>query len=108
MSTDQPAALRALLAFYAEAGADTALDDAPGNRFPAEAPDPRPASASAPARASSHELYQAKRTPGTAGVSSASSQGRAGRPRSQGGPAVPPQRPQAAAGSAPPPPEQAI
>ncbi len=43
MSTDRPAELRALLAFYAEAGVDTVLDEAPVNRFTAEAADPRPA-----------------------------------------------------------------
>jgi uracil-DNA glycosylase family 4 len=42
MSTDHPAALRALLAFYAEAGVDTVLGDAPVNRFTADASDPRP------------------------------------------------------------------
>ncbi len=68
MSTDNPAALRALLAFYAEAGVDAVLDEAPVNRFTAEAPDRRPASREAspreaasdpPARArSGTTLYQ--------------------------------------------------
>jgi uracil-DNA glycosylase len=40
MNTDHLAALRALLAFYAEAGVDTALDEAPVNRLTAQAPDP--------------------------------------------------------------------
>ncbi len=43
MSTDVRAQLHALLAFYVEAGVDTALDEAPVNRFGADVPDPRPA-----------------------------------------------------------------
>jgi uracil-DNA glycosylase len=44
MNTDHLAALRTLLTFYADAGVDTAVDEAPVNRFTAEAPDPpRPA-----------------------------------------------------------------
>jgi uracil-DNA glycosylase len=104
MSTDQPAVLRALLAFYAEAGVDTALDGAPVNRFTAEAPDRRPAPAPAgPSRA----LRQKTEAPGSAGAPPSGDE-RAGRPRSQAAP------PPAAAptgrggGSAPPPPDQAI
>jgi DNA polymerase len=94
MSTDQSAALRALLAFYLEAGVDTALDEAPVDRFTAEAPDPRPALAQpgAPSREphQSRELYQT-RAPAAAA----------------------PNRPAAApagrgSGSTPPPPDQAI
>jgi DNA polymerase len=55
MSTDRPAELRALLAFYVEAGVDTVLDEAPVNRFTAEAPDPRPV----PARAAPATFDQA-------------------------------------------------
>jgi uracil-DNA glycosylase len=96
MSTDQSAALRALLAFYVEAGVDTVLDEAPINRFTAEAPDPRPAST--PARAPSRDIHQGsrelhqKKAPGTAPPS---------RP-----PAAPPGR--GVGGSGPPAPEQAI
>jgi uracil-DNA glycosylase len=104
MSTDQPAVLRALLAFYAEVGVDTALDEAPVNRFTAEAPDRRPAPAPAePSRA----LRQKTEAPGSAGAPPSGDE-RAGRPRSQAAP------PPAAAptgrggGSAPPPPDQAI
>lgn len=57
MSTDRLADLRALLAFYAEAGVDTVLDEAPVNRFTAEAADPRPAQK--PAGAPSVTLHQA-------------------------------------------------
>lgn len=42
MSIDRPTDLRALLAFYAEAGVDAVLDEAPVNRFTAEPPQQRP------------------------------------------------------------------
>jgi DNA polymerase len=87
MSTDHPAALRALLAFYAEAGVDTVLGDEPVNRFTAQAPDPRPA------------------LRGTTGVPAASPEGRAARPQSQEAPARPSSP---APGNAPLPPEAAI
>jgi uracil-DNA glycosylase len=94
MSTDHRAALRALLAFYVEAGVDTVLDDAPVNRFTAEAPDPRPAPAGASgpaARAPSREFYQRESAPA--------------RPAPSRSPAAPP----AHGGAAPlPPPEAAI
>jgi DNA polymerase len=41
MSIDRLSDLRALLAFYVEAGVDAVLDEAPVNRFTAEAPPPR-------------------------------------------------------------------
>ena len=41
MSIDRPADLHALIAFYVEAGVDAVLDEAPVNRFTAEAPQPR-------------------------------------------------------------------
>jgi uracil-DNA glycosylase len=41
MSTDRPAEMHALIAFYVEAGVDAVLDEAPVNRFAAEAPQPR-------------------------------------------------------------------
>jgi len=47
MSIDRPAELHTLLAFYVEAGVDAVLDEAPVNRFTAEAPQPR--SSQAPA-----------------------------------------------------------
>src|SRR6266849_2699774 len=47
MSIDRPAELHALLAFYVAAGVDAVLDEAPVNRFTAEAPQPR--SSQAPA-----------------------------------------------------------
>ncbi|MGS1095974.1 uracil-DNA glycosylase [Aquamicrobium terrae] len=40
---DSNADIHALLAFYAEAGVDEALDDVPANRFDERAPQPRPA-----------------------------------------------------------------
>jgi len=40
---DSNADIHALLAFYAEAGVDEALDDVPANRFEERAPQPRPA-----------------------------------------------------------------
>ena len=42
MSIDRLSDLRALLAFYIEAGVDAVLDEAPVNRFTAEADQPRP------------------------------------------------------------------
>jgi uracil-DNA glycosylase family 4 len=111
MSIDRPAELRALLAFYVEAGVDAVLDEAPVDRLTAEAPAPRPA---APAgTAASGTLYQ--KTPsrpgsgsslGTAGVPPAPPPyppraGEAGRPRSQAGPGPSP-------GSTPLPPDAAI
>jgi uracil-DNA glycosylase len=85
MNIDCPAELRALLAFYLEAGVDAVLDEAPVNRFAAEAPDPRPA-APAPASggaAASLTLYQ--KTPSrawSAGSGSAAPAGTAdGTPR---------------------------
>ena len=39
MSSDRPAELHALIAFYVEAGVDAVLDEAPVNRFAAEAPE---------------------------------------------------------------------
>jgi len=41
MSIERPADLHALLAFYVEAGVDAVLDEAPVDRFTAEAPSPR-------------------------------------------------------------------
>jgi uracil-DNA glycosylase family 4 len=41
MSSDRPDVMRALLAFYMEAGVDAVLDDAPVDRFTAEALEPR-------------------------------------------------------------------
>jgi uracil-DNA glycosylase len=107
MSTDQPAALRALFAFYAEAGVDTVLDEAPVNRFTAEAPDPRPAPAPG---APSRTLYQKTGAPGTAGVPPSSGEERAGRQRSQAPPgrAATPLGSGSGSESAPPPPDQAI
>jgi DNA polymerase len=89
MSTDGTAGLRALLAFYAEAGVDTLLDDAPVNRLTAEAPDPRPAPL--PASAAARTFYQKE--------PSAPSRPTASRP-------APP--PRGDSGSAPLPPEQAV
>jgi DNA polymerase len=107
MSTDQPAALRALLAFYADAGVDTPLDDAPVNRFTAEAPDQRPAPI--PAGSLSRMLYQKTQALGTVGIPPASGKEWAARPRSQMAPpplaAAPPGH---GGGSAPPPADQAI
>jgi len=87
MNTDRPAALRALLAFYAEAGVDTVLDDEPVNRFTAEAPDPRPA----------------KSPPGRAAHPPSPELNRKTAPRSPA-----PSAPARDGGSAPPPPEAAI
>src|SRR5579871_5299145 len=103
MSIDQPAALRALLAFYADAGVDTALDEVPANRFIAEFPDrpPAPAAAGSPPRT----LYQKTEALGTAGVSPASGEERAA--RSQVAPNHPAAVPPGRGGSAPPPPDQA-
>jgi uracil-DNA glycosylase len=42
MSIDRPADLHALLAFFVDAGVDAVLDEAPVNRFTAEAPQPGP------------------------------------------------------------------
>jgi uracil-DNA glycosylase len=107
MSIDRPAELRALLAFYSEAGVDAVLDEAPVNRFAAEAPDPRPA-VPAPAGGAASRTYDQKApsraessSPGTAGVPPASGEQQAGRLRSQGGSGSGP-------GSAPLPPEAAI
>jgi uracil-DNA glycosylase len=113
MSIDRPAELRALLAFYVEAGVDAVLDEAPVNRFAAETPAPRPA---APAGGTaSRTLYQKPppperssrerslgAVPGTAGVPPASGEERTGRLRSQGG------SPGAGPGPALPPPDAAI
>jgi uracil-DNA glycosylase len=108
MSIDRPAELRALLAFYVEAGVDAVLDEAPVDRFTVEVPAPRPA---APAGgAASRALYQKTpaparplgSSPGTAGVPPASREEPAGRPRSQGPAGLGP------AGSAPLPPDAAI
>jgi uracil-DNA glycosylase family 4 len=127
MSTDRPAELRALLAFYVEAGVDAVLDDTPADRFTAEAPAPRPAPAegrASPAGAPSRTLHQHQQTPsperspanpgarpGTAGVpqpplyppprAGEGRVGAAGRPRSHGGPGSGP-------GAAPLPPDAAI
>jgi uracil-DNA glycosylase len=107
MGTDQPAALRALLAFYAEAGVDTALDEAPVNRFTAEAPDPRPAPAAA--GAPSRTLHPKMEASEAAGLPPASGEERAVRPRSQAAPILPAADPPGrGGGSAPPPPDQAI
>jgi DNA polymerase len=84
MSTDRPADLRALLAFYVEAGVDTALDEAPVNRFGAEVPDPRPAQR--PAGAPPATLHQAAPS----------------RERPE------PSRPPGPRGSTPPPPDAAV
>ena len=86
MNTDRPAELRALLAFYVEAGVDTALDEAPVNRFGAEVPDPRPAQR--PAGPPSDALRQAAPS------------------RTQSAPSRP--SPSRGSGSTPPPPDAAI
>ncbi|MFC6489892.1 uracil-DNA glycosylase, partial [Nitratireductor sp. GCM10026969] len=59
-----PARLRALLAFYADAGVDTALEEEPQNRF-AEGPPakPEPPSAAAEARAPSRESAPSRPRP---------------------------------------------
>jgi uracil-DNA glycosylase len=105
MSSDQPAALRALLAFYAEAGVDAALDEAPADRFTAEAPDPRPAPtlAGAPSRA----LHQETKTGAAGNAGVAPAEERAG-PRSQAAPNRPAAAPPGRGGGSPPPPDQAI
>jgi len=54
MSIERPSDLRALLAFYMEAGIDAVLDEAPVDRFAAEAPTPR-AQAPAGEPSSPHE-----------------------------------------------------
>jgi uracil-DNA glycosylase len=98
MSTDHLAALRALLAFYAEAGVDTMLDEAPVNRL-AAAPEPQRHGGGGVSPASSPPASHDRLRGGEA------KEGRAGRPRSQGTPshgAPPPARP------APLPPEQAV
>src|SRR5882672_4160711 len=62
MGTDRLSDLRALLAFYVEAGVDAVLDEAPVNRFTAEADQPR--SAPLPAEPSlSHEASPRTRSP---------------------------------------------
>jgi len=48
MSTDHLAELHALLTFYVEAGVDAVLDEAPVDRFTAEAPEPRASQAGEP------------------------------------------------------------
>jgi uracil-DNA glycosylase len=103
MNTDDPAALRALLAFYVEAGVDTVLDEAPVNRLAAR---------SSPPPFAGKELGEgtpldARRLPGSLpGPPPEAGDGAraAGRPRSQGTPSrgAPTARP------APLPPEQAV
>src|SRR5258706_413464 len=62
MGTDRLSDLRALLAFYVEAGGDAGLDEAPVNRFTAQADQPR--SAPGPAEpAFSHEGSPRTRPP---------------------------------------------
>jgi uracil-DNA glycosylase len=106
MSTDRPAELRALLAFYVEAGVDAVLDDTPADRFTAEAPAPRPAPAegrASPAGAPSRTLHQHQQTPSPerSPANPGARPGAAGRPRSHGGPGSGP-------GAAPLPPDAAI
>ena len=55
MSIDRLSDLRALLAFYVEAGVDAVLDEAPVNRLAADAPEPRSSQASAGEPSSPHE-----------------------------------------------------
>ncbi|CAM5501841.1 DNA polymerase [Aquamicrobium terrae] len=61
---------RALLAFYAEAGVDEALDEAPVNRFAEAAPQPSPPAAAQPAaaRAAAVPIAQAAPRPAQAAV----------------------------------------
>jgi DNA polymerase len=109
MSTDRPAELRALLAFYVEAGVDAVLDDAPVDRFAAEPDPPRlsPPVSGVSSRALHQKTSSPVRSPGSApgraGIPPASGeQERAGRPRSQAGPQS------FGPGSAPLPPDAAI
>jgi len=89
MSTDRPAELRALLAFYVEVGVDTVLDEAPVNRFTAEAQDRLPAQR--PASAPAVTLHQAAPS------------------RARSAPSRPPApAPARGSASAPPPPDAAI
>lgn len=55
MSIDRLSDLRALLAFYVEAGVDAVVDEAPVNRFAAEAPAPRSSQVPAGEPSLSHE-----------------------------------------------------
>ena len=107
MSTDRPAELRALLAFYVEAGVDAVLNEVPVDRFTAEAPDPRPVAAGPAGGATSRTLHQttAARIPYPVPQAREGTVGAAGNPRPLGGPGSGSgSRP----GAAPLPPEAAI
>ena len=63
MSIGRLSDLRALLAFYVEAGVDAVLDEAPVNRFTAEAPPPRSPQVPAGAPSSSPQAPPRTRSP---------------------------------------------
>jgi uracil-DNA glycosylase len=71
MSIDRPDEMRALLAFYVEAGVDDVLDEAPVDRFTAEAGEPRSSQAPADAPSSSPQPPQTRAPSGHAGSISA-------------------------------------
>jgi len=63
MSIDRLSDLRALLAFYVEAGVDAVLEEAPVNRFTAETPQPRSSQAPAAEPSSSPQTPPRTRSP---------------------------------------------
>jgi uracil-DNA glycosylase len=71
MSIDRPDEVRALLAFYVEAGVDDVLDEAPVDRFTAEAGEPRSSQAPADSPSSSPQPPQTRAPSGHAGSISA-------------------------------------
>ena len=60
MTIDRPGELRALLAFYVDAGVDAVLDEGPVNRFTAEPSQPRPSQIPAGGPPSPHPPAQAR------------------------------------------------
>jgi uracil-DNA glycosylase len=67
MSIDRPDKMRALLAFFVEAGVDAVLEDAPVDRFTAEAPEPRSSRVPAHKPSSSPQPPQMRAPLGPAG-----------------------------------------